>query len=134
MLASSVRPVPAVPGLQVLVSGPRPDVRAAVLLDSPEMRSMIATAREQFDFVILNSPPTLGLSDVLNLGRHVDGTVLVVRNGFTRRKLLKRAETVLRSAGIPVYGYVLNDVSLVSQGFGYRGFRRLYSADVKGTA
>ena len=95
---------------------------------------MIAAAREQFDFVILNSPPTLGLSDVLNLGKLVDGAVLVVRNGVTRRKLFKRAETVLRGAGVPVYGYVLNDVSLGSQGFGYRGYPRMYASAAKGTA
>ena len=130
----TIRPVLSVPGLQVLVSGPRPDVRAAVLLDSPRMRSLLASAKEKFDFIILNSPPTLGLSDALNLGQIVDGTILVIRNGVTDRKTLKRAEAVLRGASVPVLGYVLNDVSLGSQGFAYRGYRRMYSSDAKGTA
>ena len=140
VLASNVpfkdilHPVPTVPGLQVLVSGPRPEIRAAVLLDSPRMRSLLAVAKEQFDFIILNSPPALGLSDALNLGKVVDGTILVVRNGVTDRKTLKRAEAVLRGAHVPVFGYVLNDVSLGSQGFAYRGYRRMYSSDAKGTA
>ncbi len=130
----SLHSVASTPGLQVLVSGARPTVRPAVLLDSAAMRTMIETARRQFDYIVLNSPPALGLADVLNLGRWVDGTLLVVRSGVTIRKLVKRVEATLRGAGVPVYGYVLNDLSLSSQGFTSRSYRKMYSANAKGTA
>lgn len=132
--ADSLRSVPSLQELRILVSGARPDVRAGVLLDSPQMRNLLTMARENFDYVVLNSPPTLGFSDVLNLGHLADGTVLVVRNGVTGRKIMKRAEAVLRGAGIRVYGYILNDVSLGNQGLAYRGYRKMYSVDARGAA
>ncbi len=132
-LSAGLRSVSFMPNLQVIVSGARPNVRAGILLGSPQMRELIATARESFDYLVLNSPPTLGFSDALNLGNMADGTVLVVRNGFTSRKLLKRAESVLRGGGVPVYGYILNDVNLGNQGLAARGYRRMYSAEARGT-
>ncbi len=132
--ADSVHSVASLPNLRVVVSGARPDVRAGVLLDSPQMRNVLTAARESFDYVVLNSPPTLGFSDVLSLGHLADGTVLVMRNGLTGRAVVKRSETVLRGAGVPVYGYILNDVSLGHQGIAYRGYRRMYTADARGTA
>lgn len=128
----SLQPAPHIPGLRVVVCGTRPDIRAGVLLDSPQMRELLASARESFDYVVLNGPPTLGFSDVLNLGQLADGTVMVVRNGVTERKVLKRAESVLRSAGVRMYGYILNDVNLGKQGLAYRGYRKMYSADSRG--
>ena len=133
-LLEAVQPVSSIPGLSVLASGLKPTVRASVLLDSPAMTTLIASAREKFDYIVFNGPPVLGLSDVLSLGQHIDGSILVLRNGITLRKMVKRAETVLRTAGVPVYGYVLNDVSLSSQGFARRGYRKTYSVAAKGTA
>ena len=133
-LAASLHSVPSLEALRVVVSGARPDVRAGVLLDSPQMRNLLTTARESFDYVVLNSPPILGFSDVLNLGHLADGTLLVMRNGLTARALVKRSESVLRGAGVPVYGYILNDINLGNQGFANRGYRRMYSADARGTA
>ena len=58
--ADSLRSVSSIQELRVIVSGLRPDVRAGVLLDSPQMRELLATARQNFDYIVLNSPPTLG--------------------------------------------------------------------------
>ncbi len=131
--ADSLRSVSSIQELRVIVSGLRPDVRAGVLLDSPQMRELLATARQNFDYIVLNSPPTLGFSDVLNLGHLADGTVLVIRDGFTTRKVIKRAEAALQGAGVRMYGYILNDVNLGNQGLAYRGYRKMYSADARGS-
>lgn len=129
---SCLHSVPYIQELRVIVSGARPDVRAGMLLDSPQMRELLAAARENFDYIVLNSPPILGFSDVLNLGHLADGTLLVIRNGLTGRNVVKRAEAALQGAGVRVYGYILNDVNLGNQGHTYRAYRKMYSADQKG--
>ncbi len=126
--------VPSVPGLQILASGNPPEMRSSVLLDSTKMRNLLQTVREQFDFIILNGPPSLGLSDVPALAHVVDGGILVARYKYTKRKLLRRVETVLRSAGVPMVGFVLTDSSLASQDVSRRNYRRMYASGTRETA
>ncbi|AZS35607.1 Tyrosine-protein kinase YwqD [Microbacterium lemovicicum] len=96
-------------GAQVLTSGVLPP-NPGQILTSELLRGVIAEAREQYDFVIVDTPPVLAVSDPLWLAPLVDGIVIVVRSRVTKRDALRRTLLALESSPTPVLGLVLNDV------------------------
>lgn len=73
--------------------------------------SVVEKLRQQFDYVILDCPPTLGFSDVGAVGRYADGIIVVVHAGKTARNFLQAALRQLRSMRGNILGVVLNRVS-----------------------
>ena len=139
-LDSALQTVTVVPGiqlssgLQVLVSGPSVSTRAALILGSNQMQTLIESARERFDFVILNGPPALGLSDVLNIGKLSDTVLFIIRSKAVTRKSVKQALQALEIARLPLLGYVLNDFRPEVRESGYKTYRGTTPVDVKGAA
>lgn len=93
--------------LSVLPAGSLPPDPAA-LLGSSAMKSLVGALRDRFDVVIYDCPPVLSVTDVLVLGRHTDGAVIVIGAGGTSRDQVTQAMESLRSARVPVLGTVLN--------------------------
>lgn len=92
----------------------------AELLDGPAIREIFAVLRENFDLVLIDSPPVLPVTDAVMLSRLVDTTLLVVAAGQTRRGELQRAAAKLEQVNAPVVGLVLNQVrKLGSRGYAY---------------
>lgn len=81
----------------------------AELLGSSQMRALVEQLRDQFDVLIIDSPPLLAASDGAILSRMVDGAIVVVRAGRTERNALKTAIQQLDTVGARVLGTVLND-------------------------
>ncbi len=111
---------PAFPNLTILVSGEAAKQRPTILLGSAQFRDLIESARQQYSHVILNCPPVLGLSDVLDIGQLADTIVLVVRSSMTRRQDLELAEQALENANLIVSGYILNGVRSGREAYVYR--------------
>jgi len=82
--------------------------------------------RTRYDRIILDCPPTLGLSESASLQRLADGVVLVVRSEKTSMKDVRDAVTVLRKTGAHFFGFVLNGVDLTKVGNYYQYY--YYSA------
>lgn len=99
------------PRLDFIPAGPLPP-NPAELIGSPRMRDALATLRERYDFVILDTPPVLPVTDTLLLARDVDGAVLVVKGHDTPRDLVRRARDLLVRASVPLLGVVVNNVDL----------------------
>jgi polysaccharide biosynthesis transport protein len=99
-----------VTGLRVLTSGPLPP-NPAELLASPRMRAILAGILERVDLVIIDSPPLQAVTDAAVLSSLVDGTILVVAAGRTRRGSLVRGRDSLQRVGANVLGALLNGVS-----------------------
>jgi Mrp family chromosome partitioning ATPase len=76
------------------------------------MRETLEDLRGEYDFVILDSPPVLPVTDAVVLGREADGAVLVVKGHDTPRELLRRARDQLFQASIHLLGAVVNNVDL----------------------
>ena len=110
------------PNLTVLPAGhPTHDPMAG--LTSDRMRRLLEEARESFDWVIIDTPPTVLLSDAHLLASMVDGTILVVRANETPFDLIKRAtEAIGRSR---ILGVVLNGAESVQTNYyyNYYGYR-----------
>jgi non-specific protein-tyrosine kinase len=99
-----------VPGLRVLTSGPLPP-NPAELLASARMRAILAELLERVDLVVIDSPPLQAVTDAAVLSSLVDGTILVVAAGKTRRGSLVRGRDALQRVGANVLGALLNGVS-----------------------
>jgi protein-tyrosine kinase len=93
--------------LYVLPAGTPPDDLSATLYD-PRMGDLMATLKQRFDFVIVDTPPVLPLADVPTLSRDLDGAVMVVRANHTPKELVNAALDALY--GVTVHGLVLNEV------------------------
>ncbi len=89
-----VVPIERLPTLRVLVAGPSP-AYPSELLGSEPMRSSIEAWREQFDFILLDAPPVLPVTDSLILSLLVDYTLLVARFNVTERHSLERSYSLL---------------------------------------
>lgn len=95
----------------VLLSAGRPPADAAALLASPRLPALLEWLLGQGDVVLMDGPPVLGLPDAAILATLVEGTILVVGAGGTRRESLQQAkERLLRPSGVHLLGLVVNRV------------------------
>lgn len=103
----------ALPGLDVLTGGSGTK-HPAELLGSRQMQEFLASARKDYNRIILDSPPMLGLSDGLTLLLHSDSVLFVVRYGVTHSFSARHAIQRLESSGVVCAGVVMNGVNLRS--------------------
>ncbi len=96
----------------------------AELLGSLEMASVVDRLSEEFDYVIIDSPPVLPVADSVVLSRFVDGVVLVIKGAMTPRKVVADAKARLEAVGARFLGAVLNDVDIMSGDYYY--YNRYY--------
>jgi capsular exopolysaccharide synthesis family protein len=109
-------------GLFLLPSGPIPP-NPSELLASERMRELMARLRESFDYVVIDTPPTLAVTDATIAGTLADGVVLCVRSGRVDRREAVRALDRLTLSDIKVLGAVLNAHAAGGAGGGYRYYR-----------
>lgn len=98
----------AVSGLTLLTAGPTPP-DPAELLASDRFRALLSLARETAEFVIVDAPPITAVADALGIATAVDGVLLVIRAGRTRRPAAQRAKEQLTRVGATLLGVVLAD-------------------------
>jgi capsular exopolysaccharide synthesis family protein len=106
--------------LTLLACGPLPP-NPAELLAGPKMALFLSVAEKKFDIVIIDGPPTMGLADAPLLSSVVEGTLLVIEAGRTRRGAAKAALKRLHFARAQTIGVLLNkfDSRKVGHTYGY---------------
>lgn len=82
---------------------------STILLNSDRLRDRLAELREEFNYLLINTPPLNAFADGMVLGRMVDGVVLVLGADTTRREAAVRVTEGLRNSRIPILGAVLNN-------------------------
>jgi len=107
----------AVPGLEVLPSGPVPP-NPAELLGTRRMRALIDRLSEQADLVLFDAPPVVAVTDAAVLAPQLDGVLLVLAAGRSRRDHTARARELLDKVGATVIGVVLTGVEPDTVGYG----------------
>ncbi len=91
------------------------------------MRELLGQWRSEYDFIVLDSPPVLPVTDAVLLAQHSDVTLLLARHRHTPRQALRRGIDALQRQSSPhaAIGIVLNDVARDSaefhEYFGYPG-------------
>ena len=99
------------------------------LLHSPRALELLQRMRQEFDMVIIDTPPMLQIPDARVLGRLVDGVILVVRSARTTKETAAAASQRLADDGTRVLGTVLNEwdprnASHTGYGYGYQPYSR----------
>ncbi len=109
--------------LTIIPSGKIPP-NPAELLGSLEMASLIDQLSREFDYVVIDSPPVLPVTDSVVLSRYVDGVVLVIKGASTPRRVVNDARNRLKAVGANILGAILNDVDITSGDYYY--YNRYY--------
>lgn len=99
-----------VENLRVLASGPLPP-NPSELLNSQRMRELIEQLKGEADVLLFDSPPILAVTDASILANQVDGVLLVVDSGTTRREVAQRGRGQLDKVGGNLLGVALNKLS-----------------------
>ena len=106
------------PSLFVLPAG-TPPPNPAELLASSLMKDVLAELREQYDHIVVDTPPTLSVTDAVVMSTRADAVVLVIRSGQTTKQALRRARDLLMQVNARVSGVLLNAVDLTSPDYYY---------------
>ena len=109
-------PLPELPTLHVLPTGPRPP-NPAEMLSSTRMEEQLRHWSEEYDRVVIDSAPLLAVSDTQAMSVFADTVVLVTRAGMTRKRALIRARDLLLRINAPIAGVVVNDVDVRLENF-----------------
>src|ERR1700704_2443383 len=109
---------PILPNLFIMPAG-TPPPNPAELLASTNMRDLVTELRELYDHVIIDTPPTLSVTDAVVLSPRADATILVIRSGQTTKPALRRARDILTQVNAHVAGVLLNAVDLTSPDYYY---------------
>ena len=100
---------PDLPSLHNITAGPIPPLPSE-LLGSRQMEELIADLRDQYDFVIIDTPPVLAVTDASIVGRMTDATVLIIRYGAAQRQVVQRSVDLLDRSGVHLLGVAVNAV------------------------
>lgn len=111
-----------VPNLSFITSGTIPP-NPAEMLDSQEMRNFLKKMRDEYDLVIIDSPPIIAVADSEILTSMVDGTILIVSADTTEIELMERSVELIKRENTQFLGTVLNNFSYKS---GYGSYYKYY--------
>ncbi|VAX37361.1 Tyrosine-protein kinase EpsD [hydrothermal vent metagenome] len=95
--------------LTFISSGEVPE-NPAELLSSNKMKQFLSQTRAQFDFVIIDTPPIIAVTDSGIIGAQADGIIMVVQAGRTQRGIVRRAQELLYQSHSKVLGQVLTNI------------------------
>ncbi|WP_182355192.1 polysaccharide biosynthesis tyrosine autokinase [Flaviflexus huanghaiensis] len=106
--------IPAATNLWVLPSGTVPP-NPSELLGSGAMKQLLSLAEREFDYVVLDTPPVLPVTDAVVVASQAGGAIVVSRAGVTKRSQIQSTIDVLESGLVSTLGLVLNDAELKSR-------------------
>ena len=119
---AAIRSVPGVPNLSVLPAGPVP-VNPSEMLASARMKDLLANLADDFDYMIIDTPPVLSVTDAVLLSQLSDSTLLVIRAGVTGKAALRRVYDVLTHVDARMMGVILNAADFTEPDRYYYGDR-----------
>jgi succinoglycan biosynthesis transport protein ExoP len=109
------------PNLSLLASGPIPP-SPADLLSTGRIRTILAEASEQFDIVVVDAPPAIGLADAPLLASATGHVMFVVQSGRTRTRAAIEALNRIEATGANILGVTLTKAKEGVSGYGYYGY------------
>jgi len=109
---------PLLPSLFILPAG-TPPPNPAELLASANMGEVLNELLEQYDHIVIDTPPTLSVTDAVVMSTRADAVVLVIRSGHTTKQALRRSRDLLTQVKAHICGVLLNAVDLSSPDYYY---------------
>ena len=114
-------------GLDALTAGVIPP-NPSELLGSEQMKNLLQRAKEEYDYVLIDTPPVMPVTDALIVSRFVDGMILVIASAEVKVEMAREVKNQLVNAGANILGVVLNKVRSEHHGYGY-GYYYYYGND-----
>lgn len=108
----------SIEGLYALTGGVIPP-NPSDLLGSEQMKNVLQRAKEQYDYVLIDTPPVMPVTDALIVSRFVDGMILVIASAEVKVEMARDVKNQLQHAGANILGVVLNKVRSEHHGYGY---------------
>jgi capsular exopolysaccharide synthesis family protein len=128
VLLEDVLQTTTIQGLKILTSG-EPPPNPAEMLESRRMTEILQMLRQQFDMVVVDSPPALVVADASILASRCSGALLVVDSGRTRTESARKVVETLKRSQVQVLGVVLNRLGGRGRGYYYNySYKAYYSA------
>ena len=109
------------PDFSVMPCGSRPK-DPAELLSKPQFEQVLSLLRDKFDYVIIDTPPVLAVTDPCGVAARVDGVLVCMRLSRHTRDLGRRTIEQLRDVGATIFGVVVNGVE-ERDAYGYGNYR-----------
>jgi capsular exopolysaccharide synthesis family protein len=117
-LEEAITQTAILPNLFVLPAG-TPPPNPAELLASSNMRDVLNELSGQYDHIVIDTPPSLSVTDAVVLSPRADAVLLVIRSGQTTKQALRRSRDILMQVNAKVVGVLLNAVDLSSPDYYY---------------
>jgi succinoglycan biosynthesis transport protein ExoP len=124
-LQEAVAQWPDLPNVHVLTSGPVPPLPSE-LLSSKQMEDLLARARAEYDFVFLDTPPVLAVTDASVLGRLADAAILIIRYNAAQKQVVRRCIDLLERTGTHLLGVAVNAVDFTAPEYAEYYGRKYY--------
>lgn len=112
--------------LDIILSGTIPP-NPAELLSNGRLEKLIAEAKNEYDFIIVDTPPTLLVTDTLVISHLVDTTLYVVRADYTPKKILEFSVNLSEKGKLRNMAYVINNVGANYKGYSAYGYNYKYN-------
>lgn len=107
-----------VPGVYLLPAGPTPP-NPLELISSSNNERLLNSFRDEYDVVIIDCPPVLGLSDALVMSKYSDANIVVVSNAKTKIDQLENVKKSFEKVGAKIAGVVINKAKIKSSSYYY---------------
>ena len=111
--------------LDIITAGHVPP-NPSELLSSNKMDELFAKLREEYDYIIVDSPPIIAVTDALILSKKVDQLVLVIRVNSTEREIIEQAKSLLKNIDVKAAGVVVNGIEVKKYYSGYKYYYYYY--------
>lgn len=108
--------------LDVLIAGSTTPPNPAALIQSRAMSAVLDYAKDNYDLIVVDTPPITAVSDAFSLLSDVDGVIVVGRVGHDKREAIRRASESLQRAAAPLLGVVVNYVKRSNDSYYYSNY------------
>ena len=96
------------------------------LLGNDRFKKMIATVREEYDYVVIDCPPLGSVIDAAIVAKECDGAIIVIETDNVSYKVVQRVQKQLEQSGCKILGAVLNKVEMGGKGYYGKGYYGSY--------
>lgn len=89
------------------------------VLEAKKLKDLLEQLKSTYDYVLLDTPPVIAVSDALYISKNVDGVIFVVAQNHAKKSLVKEAIMTLKNNHVNIIGIVLTHVDMKSGNYGY---------------
>ena len=119
-----------VDGLDILTCGMLPP-NPSEILAGETMKDLLSLLREKYEFVVIDAPPVIAVTDAAVLAPQVDGVMLVIESARNDRDIILKAKSLLEKVHVNILGAVLNNVREKNLYGDYNYYYTYYSKESK---